>query len=72
MPMIVAAGFWAFIDLAGMFYPSDIANAAHLFGLVSGVIIGLALRKRFFLRPEPKSKVLDEEEIDRWEDEYMK
>jgi membrane associated rhomboid family serine protease len=72
MPMIVAAGVWTLIDLAGMFYPSNVANAAHLFGLVSGVIIGLALRKRFFVRTEHKSNVIDEEDIDRWEDEYMK
>ena len=47
MPMFVAAILWAAIDLVGMFAPSGIANAAHLVGLGSGIIIGLFLRNHF-------------------------
>jgi membrane associated rhomboid family serine protease len=72
MPLVVAAGLWAFIDLAGMFYPSQTANAAHLFGLAAGIVIGLKIRGRYFLKPKPKTMVLNEKDIDEWEDEYMK
>ena len=47
MPMFVAAILWALIDIVGMFAPSGIANAAHIFGLGFGVITGLLLRKKF-------------------------
>jgi membrane associated rhomboid family serine protease len=70
MPMIMAAALWAIIDLAGLFNPSGIANAAHLAGLFSGIVIGIAWRKNFAL--EKPSKVLSDEELDRWEEEYMK
>lgn len=70
MPMVAAAAFYLVLDLAGMFYPSNIANAAHIGGLIAGVIIGLGLRK-----PEPKKenheKMLTEEELEQWEDEWM-
>ena len=72
MPLIAAAAFWALIDLAGMFYPSQTANAAHLFGLAAGIIIGLMIRQKFVLRSKPKARVIREEDIDRWENEYMK
>ncbi len=72
MPLIAAAAFWALIDLAGMFYPSNTANAAHLFGLAAGIVIGITIRQRFALRSRPKARVVREEDIDRWEKEYMK
>jgi len=73
LPMIVLAAFWALIDLGGMYYEvSDIAHAAHLFGLGAGIAIGLRLRERFAARAKPKKGVLREKDIDRWEDEYMK
>ncbi|MCX6818864.1 MAG: rhomboid family intramembrane serine protease [Candidatus Aenigmarchaeota archaeon] len=70
MPMIFAAGLWAVIDMAGMFHPSGIANAAHLAGLFSGIALGIAWRKRFAL--EKSKSVISENEIDHWEKEYMK
>ena len=72
MPMIVAAGLWALIDLAGMFYPSQTANAAHLFGLGAGVVIGLVLREKFSARTKKREKILTERDVDKWEDEYMR
>jgi membrane associated rhomboid family serine protease len=72
MPLIAAAAFWALIDLAGMFYPSNVANAAHLFGLAAGIIIGLKIRGGFSLQSRPRARVVREEDIDRWENEYMK
>ena len=70
MPMVVVGIFYLLLDIGGLFYPSDIANAAHIGGLIVGAAIGLAIR-----RPEPKAekreKVLQEEEIKKWEDEWM-
>ncbi len=72
MPMIVAAGFWAILDLIGMFAPSNVANAAHLFGLFFGIGVGIYLRKKF---KEKRPKLVDEltgEEFVRWENKWMK
>lgn len=70
MPMVAAAGFYLLLDMAGLFFPSNVANAAHIAGLIAGAVIGLALRK-----PEPgkerREKVLKDEELDQWEDEWM-
>lgn len=72
MPMIIAAVVWAGLDLLGMFAPSGIANAAHLFGLFFGIGVGILLRKKFgeplFIKRE---KIFDED-ISVWERKYMK
>ena len=47
MPMIIATVVWAAGDLVGMFAPDEIAHAAHLFGMVFGIAVGLYYRKRF-------------------------
>ncbi|MBI2970932.1 MAG: rhomboid family intramembrane serine protease [Candidatus Aenigmarchaeota archaeon] len=73
MPMIVAAGVWALLDIGGMFNPGDIANAAHLGGLAAGLLFGLYYKKTF---PEERHKrqkatAVSDKELDRWEDEYL-
>ena len=72
LPLVVAAFIYLLLDSAGLFYPSNVANLGHIAGLMSGAIIGFILRKKF---PEPKKskkqKILSEEELDRWEDEYI-
>lgn len=70
MPMMLAAAVWAIIDMVGFFHPSGIANAAHLAGMFSGIIIGIAWRKNFEV--EKPGKILGEKELDLWEDEYMR
>lgn len=74
MPMFMAAILWAIMDLVGMFAPSGIANAAHLFGLGFGVVIGLFLRKDYgektFLK-RTREKIPDEE-FRSWEDRWMR
>ncbi len=72
MPMIVAAGAWGILDIAGVFAPSGIANLGHLGGLFAGVVFGMAWRKKY---PEPrklKTRIVHDEEIDKWENVYMK
>lgn len=70
MPMVAAALFYLLLDFAGLFYPTNVANAAHIGGLLCGVIIGLALRK-----PEPRQekreKILTDVEFREWEDHWM-
>ncbi len=69
MPMFVAAGFWVLLDLIGVFSPSNVANIAHIAGLAAGVVIGIALRSPEV--KETKEKILNEEEFNQWEDEWM-
>lgn len=71
MPMFVAAGFWLLIDLAGAFFPSNIANIAHIAGLIFGIAVGIFMRKQFAERRVQKKRVLKEKELDQWEDEWM-
>jgi membrane associated rhomboid family serine protease len=74
MPMSVAVIVWAAGDLIGFFAPSDVANAAHLFGLAVGLLIGFYLKKKYGERriPKRKSRIkIDEEEFEEWEDEWM-
>ena len=74
MPMAVAVVLWAMGDLIGFFAPSGVAHAAHLFGLVFGLIIGFYLKKKYGekIRPKRKSSInIDEEEFEDWEDEWM-
>ncbi len=69
MPMAVAAGFWLFLDIAGVFFPTNVANIAHIVGLAFGVAVGL-----YFHKPEPKQKndkTLSDEEFDEWEKSWF-
>lgn len=72
MPMVLAVGLWALIDLVGFFSPvsTGIANIAHLTGLFSGIAFGLTWRKNFPV--QKPGKLVSEREIDRWEEEYMR
>lgn len=72
MPMVAAAGFYLLLDFAGMFFPSNIANTAHIAGLIAGVLIGLALREpRQKKEKVSKEKILTDQEINQWEDTWM-
>lgn len=72
MPMAFAAIIWAAIDMIGMFAPSGTANAAHLFGLFFGIIIGFYLRKSFGEhRTIRKTETLPDKTMRKWEDEYL-
>lgn len=49
MPLIVASVFWILLDFAGFSsylagLPSGIANAAHLAGIFSGIVLGLLIK----------------------------
>lgn len=78
MPMILAGMGWLISDIMGIFTPDNIANEAHIGGLIIGVCYGLYLRKDFADRPEKKRK--EESEIEHevyshirdWEDKYLR
>lgn len=74
MPMFLAAVVWALMDLVGMFAPTGVANAAHLFGLAAGLIIGFYLRSNYKKEEkteESKDDLPDEERISDWEKKWM-
>lgn len=73
MPVLAALFVWAGMDLAGVFYPDNVAHLSHLAGMAFGGIYALWLRRLF---PEPKMQkgkpALTEKEIEKWEESYMK
>jgi hypothetical protein len=73
LPMALAVIFWAAGDLLGLFSPSDlIGHAAHLFGLIFGLIYGITLRKDYGETFVKKSKEkMSDEEFNKWEEKFM-
>ncbi len=74
VPMFLAIFIWAAIDLFGIFFPSNIANTAHLAGLFLGVLYGLYLRGSFgekFFRRHKHNLEISEEKFRNWEDRNM-
>ena len=75
MPMFLAVFVWAAIDLFGIFFPSNIANAAHLAGLGLGVAYGFYLRGNFgenLFQKKRNSMRISEENFEDWEDNFVK
>ncbi len=70
MPMFVAAFAWLLLDFAGMFYPSGIANAAHIAGLLCGIALGFPSWEK--TKKTGNEIVISREEFDRWERKYMR
>jgi len=71
MPMVAAVFLWVGVNFAGLFFPGDIAYAAHLGGLFFGIVIGVFDRKSFSEKKDKTRGPLADEEIERWEDKYM-
>ncbi len=46
MPILFAAFIWGIISFFGIFTPSSIAHHAHLGGLLTGILIGIILKRR--------------------------
>lgn len=69
MPMIVALFFWALLDIGGVFYPSGVANIAHLAGLAIGIASGFILRTPS--QEKKEEQPLQERQLDKWEERYM-
>lgn len=73
MYIIIAAAVWILLDLTGMFYPDNVAHAAHLFGMGAGMGFGLKLRGKYKEPEKPKrgEEVISDEELDEWERKHM-
>ncbi len=72
MPMFIAAILWVVGDIIGLFIPSNVANIAHLTGLVFGLIVGAAFRQSYRQKFEKQKVVIDEDVIKDWEDRYLR
>src|SRR3990167_5551752 len=73
MPMFIAGLVWATGDLIGLFTPSNVGHIAHLSGMGVGLIWGVVLRTRHsFRNSENNEFVLDEQEVRKWEDHYLR
>jgi len=46
MPLWIAGIVWFFIDFAGIFIPSGVANIAHIVGMGCGILFGLYFKKQ--------------------------
>ena len=77
MYITVAAVIWVLLDLAGLFYPDNVAHAAHLFGMGGGMLIGFFLRSGYGEKGKGKpqerkpDELMSDEELEEWEKEYM-
>jgi membrane associated rhomboid family serine protease len=71
LPMALAAAVWLMIDMLGVISPANVANIAHIAGLLTGITIGLYLRKYYAERRERSKKPLSDEELNRWEKDWM-
>ena len=75
MPMIIAAIVYIFVDLFGVFFPTDVGNIAHLSGIAVGLIAGLFIRiinKDFSFREKRQRVSIPENYMRNWEDNYMR
>ncbi len=71
MPMYIAGIIYLVLDLFGILMPSNIANISHIGGLLSGVIFGFLIRQKTPKEKEDKMYV-SEEEMQKWENDYLK
>ncbi|HDD72576.1 MAG TPA: rhomboid family intramembrane serine protease [Candidatus Aenigmarchaeota archaeon] len=73
MYIMVAVFLWMLLDVAGIFYPDNVAHLSHIFGLVFGLSCGLWMRKNTppERRENRREEVISEKELEEWEERYM-
>lgn len=72
MPIFVAGILWAFGDIIGIFMPSNVANVAHLSGMLFGLIMGALFRDWKQASQKRERLTLDEGSVRSWEDAYLR
>lgn len=78
LPMLFYAVVYVFLDLVGLFTgvnPDNIAYAAHIAGCLAGVGFGYLWKTEFLEEKQIKKEIsyeMDDDELDAWEDKYMK
>jgi membrane associated rhomboid family serine protease len=76
LPMWAVLATYILIDLSGLTASTNVANEAHLLGVVSGLFIGIQISEQSYGKNE-KDKETDLEEeswkqrIRNWEEKYM-
>lgn len=76
LPMWAVLLSYIFIDLSGLTAATDVANEAHLLGVLAGSIIGLQLRnRRYDKQKDGNTSDLEEDswqqKIREWEEKWM-
>jgi membrane associated rhomboid family serine protease len=71
MPIFIAGILWIFGDLIGLFMPSNVANLAHLAGILFGFLFGAYYRKYIPQEPRKGRIHLDENYMRSWEDRNL-
>ncbi len=71
MPLFLAGFFWVGADVAGFFSTDNIGHAAHLGGLVIGLVMGSFWRKKYAVPQTKKKVILDESMVRSWEERYL-
>lgn len=68
MKLWVAGIIWAALDIFGIFYPSGVANIAHLIGLGVGILFGYLwkTKSKQFQRKFSKKKHLEDDDIQQY------
>jgi membrane associated rhomboid family serine protease len=73
MPMLIAGFVWAGGDLIGLFVPSNVGHIAHLSGMIIGFLFSIFMKDQYKEKNLEENRiVLDEKEMQRWEDIHLK
>jgi membrane associated rhomboid family serine protease len=73
MPMALAVVVWIILNFGGLLFPGEVAYAAHIGGLASGLIYGFYLRKDFKENyAKKRSEHMSDKEIYNWENRYIR
>ena len=78
IPMYISAAalLWILLDVAGIFYPSNIAHLSHISGFIIGLAFGFYDKEWRIKERGEKNKegqdIISDEEIEEWEEQYMR
>ncbi|MEK6892989.1 MAG: rhomboid family intramembrane serine protease [Nanoarchaeota archaeon] len=72
MPMALAGLLWILGDIFGVFMPDNIGHFAHLAGVAVGLVFGAFLRENIHTQKREQRFVLDENSVQRWEDNNLR
>jgi len=74
MPLWIAAIYWTIENIIGIFIPHQIANLAHLSGLGFGLFFGYFIKEKSNkkIRKKKNNIMLNKEELEEWEDKFLK
>ncbi len=71
VPMWAALIIYVFIDIVGLTGANNVANEAHLAGILIGALIGYRLRKPIPSDEDNSETTNENLDLDEWEEKYM-